>query len=293
MNVHIKPAFAVAEAGPTAAEIGQHAAPPCANCATILAGNYCHACGQAAHVHHSLLHLGEEVLHGILHFDTKAWRTIPMLVARPGQLTRRYIDGQRSRFVSPLGLFLFMVFLMFFVLSYTSAILDSGAAGQHARLVLSDAPAAHEAADGLDINDPHWKAAVTHALKNPELTIYKLKNTAYKYSFILVPISLPFLWLMFLRRRDITLYDHAVFSLYSLAFMSLLLSALALLECMGVEKTSLWLLMTVPPAHMFVHLRGTYGLGIKAALWRTMLLLCVAGSVFLLFLLLVMALSIH
>ena len=41
------------------------------------------------------------------------WRTLPMLAWRPGKLTRRYIDGQRARFVSPIALFLFSVFLLF------------------------------------------------------------------------------------------------------------------------------------------------------------------------------------
>ena len=124
----LEAAGAVVMAGLVASEIEGGKAPQpasaahganCANCQAPLGGAYCQACGQAAHIHHSLLHLAEEVVHGILHFDAKGWRTIPMLIFRPGQLTRRYIDGQRARFVSPLGLFLFMTFLMFFVFSFT------------------------------------------------------------------------------------------------------------------------------------------------------------------------------
>src|SRR3546814_17628486 len=36
-----------------------------------------------------------------------------MLLFRPGALTRRYVAGERARFVSPLALFLFLVFVMF------------------------------------------------------------------------------------------------------------------------------------------------------------------------------------
>ena len=53
----------------------------------------------------------------MFHFEGKVWRTLPMLVAHPGSLTRRYIDGERARFVSPLALFLFFVFLMFATIS--------------------------------------------------------------------------------------------------------------------------------------------------------------------------------
>ena len=79
----------------------------CLNCGTALAGPYCHACGQKAHVHRSLARLLPRFPAGVLNFEGKIWRTLPMLAWRPGELTRRYIDGERARFVSPIALFLF------------------------------------------------------------------------------------------------------------------------------------------------------------------------------------------
>ena len=87
----------------------------CLNCGTALTGSYCHACGQHAHVHRTLSAFGHDLLHGVFHFEGKVWTTIPALFLRPGGLTRRYIAGERARFVSPLALFLFAVFLMFAV----------------------------------------------------------------------------------------------------------------------------------------------------------------------------------
>jgi hypothetical protein len=92
----------------------------CLNCGTRLSGDFCHACGQGAHVHSSLTSIGHDILHGAFHFEGKIWRTLPMLVTRPGALTRRYIAGERARFVSPLALFLFCVFLMFAVMHATA-----------------------------------------------------------------------------------------------------------------------------------------------------------------------------
>ena len=59
-----------------------------------------------------------DLLHGALHFEGKTWHTLPLLALRPGELTRRYIDGERARFVSPMALFLFSVFLMFAVFQF-------------------------------------------------------------------------------------------------------------------------------------------------------------------------------
>ena len=58
----------------------------------------------------------------MFNFEGKIWRTLPMLAWRPGELTRRYIAGERARFVSPVALFLFTVFLMFAVLNFTGAL---------------------------------------------------------------------------------------------------------------------------------------------------------------------------
>ena len=346
----------------------------CRNCGAGVQGRFCHVCGQAAHIHRSLLHLGEELLHGLFHFDAKGWRTLPLLIARPGLLTRRYIDGQRARYVSPLALFLFMVFLMFFAASLTSTPPDLvGASGQVAEVrvdlerdmakaraavakaelglerararngdvadaqeTLTDAraelgalelaartvapamaaaasavaaaassAAASASAPGAEAaaRVPQWAqmlrerpvrtghpsvdAAVRRAADNPELTIYKLKNTAYKYSFMLVPISLPFLWLMFFWRRGIAMYDHAVFVLYSLSFMSLLFVALMGLGALHASTVIPWLASLAPPLHMAAQLRETYRLGLWGTVWRTLMLLVVSAVVFALFLLLI------
>src|ERR1043165_7226673 len=98
----------------------------CLNCGAQLDGAYCSACGQRAHLHRSLVHLGHDILHGVFHFEGKMWHTIPELFFHPGRLTRRYIDGERAKFVSPMALYLFTVFLMFAVFSFTaSSMLDS------------------------------------------------------------------------------------------------------------------------------------------------------------------------
>jgi len=91
----------------------------CLNCGAALTGPYCHQCGQHAQVHRTLRAFFHDFLHGVLHFEGKIWRTLPMLAWQPGELTRNYIDGQRARFVSPIALFLFSVFLMFAVIGLT------------------------------------------------------------------------------------------------------------------------------------------------------------------------------
>ena len=225
-----------------------------------------------------------EFLHGITHFDGKAWTTLPMLLFRPGRLIRSYIDGHRARYVAPVPLFLMVIFLMFFVLSFVSindtvgtanqgsgqaavasdkagiakaladidaGIIEAKARGDTAKLAELEAgrrlvtavgvPGANvsvtdKIADEIEASARSGKLKVntgvkaldakgSEALKNPRLVLYKLQTKAYKLSFLLVPMSLPWLWLVFLWKRGVGVYDHAIFALYSISFMSLLFIA--------------------------------------------------------------------
>ena len=284
----------------------------CLNCGTALTGPFCHECGQHAHVHRTLSAFFHDLLHGVFHFEGKLWNTLPLLALRPGELTRRYIDGQRARFVSPIALFLFSVFLMFAVVGLTSdsdfvsakaraSAITELSSEQHKLAILQQqrALASGPVASELDKQiagtksemltleavrdgkvDPQtfqiqskWlrlDRVLGKAAKNPELLFYKLKTNAYKFSWALIPISVPFVWLLFPFRRRYRLYDHTVFVTYSLCFMMLLLAACSLIGLASDGLASLgWF---VPPVHMYRQLRGTYGLTKGSAVWRTMLL---------------------
>src|SRR5690606_7581598 len=71
-------------------------------------------------------------------------------------------------------------------------------------------------------------ATLLKKMQNPDLALYKLQQTMYKFAFLLAPFSIPFMALLFLWRRGPTLYDHGVFVLYSLTFMAMLLMVMVL-----------------------------------------------------------------
>jgi len=128
---------------------------------------------------------------------------------------------------------------------------------------------------GFSLGNKKLDEKIQHKLENPELAIYKLQQTFYKFSFLLVPISIPFVALLFLWKRGFTLYDHGVFVLYSLTFMSLLIMVAAAMGRVGgvVGGVAFAAVPFVVPAHMFFQLKGAYGLRTFSALWRTFFLL--------------------
>lgn len=386
---------------------------PCVNCGAQLTGRYCANCGQPAFVHRSLWHLLQEALYNIFNFDTRAWRTLPLLIGRPGTLTRTFIEGKRARYVSPLALFLLCVFFMFFAFSFVhappgginlgddreSAVSDLSEAradlakaqseqtnaaahpdhnmpaGLQARLAqqqvnlaqaavhraeaqlaridrhvhhdaastlsggtVSTAPPATSSAvappapagtatssnprtvettvGGVHIAasdqvrapsvqvsgsppsraNQRWQDQISDAARdgtlkintgwpplnerlrqsalNPDLALYKIQDAAYKWSFLLVPISLPFIAFLFLFKRGITLFDHTVFALNSLSFASL--AFIAMVVTTQYEPTKFIgdsVIVFGLPVHTFFHLKGAYALKWWSALWRTFFIL--------------------
>ena len=336
-------ALAARAVEPHAGEAHGHGTALCLNCGTRLIGAHCHACGQSGHVHRTVGAIGHEIAHGVFHFEGKIWRTLPMLAFRPGDLTRRYVAGERARFVSPLALFLFTVFLMFATISAFGGEMSDTIVGpngaqsrkdlivqrEKVRAVLAREEAKRAAlvkagkpTDDQDNDIATLRAtiaglnAVTGAMPaksdefsftdmktgwerldhgiakanaNPGLAIYKLQSSAYKYGWILIPLSTPFLALLFLWRRRFGLYDHAIFVTYSLSFMMLLVIALIVAGALSLAEG--WIVMAallVPPIHMFVQLRGAYSLRKRSALWRTIALINFAAFVLTAFLVLLL-----
>ncbi|AOF99703.1 DUF3667 domain-containing protein [Blastomonas sp. RAC04] len=336
----------------------------CLNCRTVLTGPHCHQCGQAAHVHRSISAFWHDILHGVLHFDGKFWNTLPLLAWQPGHLTRRYIHGERAKFISPMALFLFSIFMMFAIFSYvgspnftgdstirnkegtrvigvsdwreemrkeiaqiepkiaaSTSELDKLSADDPGRAALTEkitdlkrevngltyategkarypealGPGGENMADMFNFNsevDTGFKAfdawinkLASKAKKNPELLLYKIQSNGYKFAWLLIPLSIPFVWLATLGKRGHRFYDHAVFTTYSIAFMSLLFIVVTLsVKFSIVPGIVIPAALFYAPFHMYRQLRHAYGTSRIGGMFRLALLLTCTTIVVTLFL---------
>ena len=269
-------------------------------------------------------------MHGVLHLDGKLWATLPLLAFKPGNLTRRYVAGERAKFVSPMSMFLFTVFAMFAVFQMVgiSAPTDFGKGvmdnfsvdSEFQREIQQQITTLEKERDGLpkgntrrqgidaeiavlskmisaepettvvgrakikldDKNtiiveqrtmDVFGSGVIKKWQQNPSLMLYKLQSNGYKFSRLLIPLSVPFLWLLFARRRQFKAYDHAVFVTYSLSFMSLLFIVMSIMSVTPVGGEWAFLLLVIgAPLHLYKQLRYAYGLTRFSAMWRFLVL---------------------
>lgn len=307
----------------------------CLNCGAPLQGDFCYNCGQKGHIHRTLGGLLHDIVHGVLHLDGKFWNTLPLLVWKPGKLTRDYIDGKRARYISPIAFYLFTVVAMFALVvsigdldnadikitadasdietieeaERTLADLDADIAELEAQdfpgvagaitgiraqreatrerllelggTVSDNADVATDGdAGGVRMSGPRsadyegtWYEGIAEgfdrATDNPALFLYKVQTTSYKLSWLLIPLSLPFMFLLFPFSKKFRMYDHAVFVTYSISFMMLMVIVVGLIAKLVEPDLAIVVAIFYAPFHIYRQLKGTYGLGRLSALLRT------------------------
>ena len=92
----------------------------CANCGSAIEGNFCASCGQATQLHvPSIVEFVHEFIGHHVALEGKLWKTLALLLCRPGRLTGEYIVGRRVRYIAPLRLYLTLSVLFFALLKFT------------------------------------------------------------------------------------------------------------------------------------------------------------------------------
>lgn len=91
---------------------------PCPNCSELLWGQYCANCGQRARARMiTFWELLKDAGDLVASLDSRLWRTLGLLMFRPGRLTQDYLQGRRARYVPPARLFIAASIVFFFVAS--------------------------------------------------------------------------------------------------------------------------------------------------------------------------------
>lgn len=105
-------------------KVSKEALKKCRNCNNSLPEEaaFCPACGQATHGEEDMLSFFKHFLNDYFTFDSKIFRSIRPLFAKPGFLTLEYLAGRRVSYIPPLRLFIFSSIIFFLLLS----VLDQG-----------------------------------------------------------------------------------------------------------------------------------------------------------------------
>ncbi|MEW7848078.1 DUF3667 domain-containing protein [Massilia aurea] len=255
----------------------QHASGVCKNCSAATSGNYCHQCGQAAHLH---VPTAREFLHEfIAHYvalEGALWKSLGGLIFKPGFLTCEYIEGRRVRYLQPLRLYLTFSIIFFALFKFSGmAVINLGDDRPTAVVVVTedDAAKARRMVAGTPEHAGEFKRSIApivsgvgsmnatlgqkvqHFLDLPRREQEAaLKQAFFSYTpyavFGLMPVFALYLRILYVRtgRRY---GEHFLFGLHTNAFAFLMFSVLLLippsLDFLELPL-SLWLMFYLPLA---------------------------------------------
>lgn len=283
---------------------------PCRNCGESVEQRHCPRCGQlAASYHRPFFALIAESISDSMALDGRVARTLPLLLFRPGVLTKRYVSGRRARYVPPFRLFLLSSLLFYFV---SFAFLEQadwlriGASLDRAPTLSIEERSELEELGILRKNAARTPAApadvtaqensqnqteqlgaierpvpaveneaeehIRRVTQNPRLFLATVKTWAPRLSLLFVPLTMLVLALMYFWRRRVYVYDHAIHALHLHSWIYLVAtSAIGLGAFIGAGEAALVFLLILP-VYVFFSLRAAYGSGIVSSLARTLLL---------------------
>ncbi|RYG20574.1 MAG: DUF3667 domain-containing protein [Chitinophagaceae bacterium] len=89
----------------------------CISCGNLITANYCSTCGEKRLKAHDfeLKHFIEETFEGFTHFDNKFFKSVWLLISKPGLLSVDFCKGKRVHYMRPFALFFVCNILFFFV----------------------------------------------------------------------------------------------------------------------------------------------------------------------------------
>jgi hypothetical protein len=251
----------------------------CANCGALLNGPFCQSCGQKASIHLGLGHVLHEVGHEFLHVDGKIFQTIKVLVTRPGALTKDFIEGRRTCYVTPLRLYLTFSLLFFFLV----AVLPGGAASFMNITVSEGQGSGWTFSAGASPRKPQQAAEPAgYADKRQEIADRFIHNLP-RAIFALMPAA-ALITLAFYRIRQPFFVAHLYYSIHLHAFVFLMLAVSVLLSRAGPIGDTLAFAAVVGifPYH-FVAMRRFFDEPWRKTWWKgtlvTLIYLAILGGV--------------
>ena len=255
----------------------------CKNCGAELHGKYCSVCGQFAIVANKMFR--DSVIsyfENNYSFDNKLWKTLGYLIAKPGFLSKEFMNGRIVRYVHPFKLYFFSSILLFGIVVGFSRTHDAqmdnrvivdttefrGAAKKIAVLTdslknskslsITDKRQIRKEIDSLkgngivqiDINSPIHESSFERKLLNnlSSKTVKELESKFYSNLSLAVLVLMPIfalLLLLFYRRKERYYTAHLIHSIHIHVVLFMAISLAALSSRVLSEKHSIagWIML--------------------------------------------------
>jgi hypothetical protein len=185
----------------------------------------------------------------LTHFDGKLWKTVKLLLFKPGSLTKLYVEGKRASYIHPIRMYIFVSAVFFLFMFTGEAPVKPEGAGSKANTSKDFASGLQEGLE-LDIDNDtvnyktiaaynaaqqklpsskkdNWLDAELKKkgielnekyggdnLKIGKALIEKFENYFSRMLYISLPIFAFFIWVLYRRNKNHFFVDHIIFSIH-------------------------------------------------------------------------------
>lgn len=223
----------------------------CLNCQHVVEKKYCGNCGQEnTESRKTFHHLFTHFIEDLVHYDSGFWKTIRILLTKPGFLSTEYLAGKRKSYVPPVKMYIFINFLTFFLMSIlvaTNQPFEEKPANVNQAVKLNLPPEKDnifgyesiEALDAAQVSKPekeklnkveYWmmkRFIVLDQTYTKKQFVAKLAEgfiaNIPKVLFLYMPFFAFCLWIFHNKKRWYY-FEHGIFTLHYFSFMLLTLS---------------------------------------------------------------------
>ena len=222
----------------------------CLNCGTEVAGRFCQQCGQEnVEVKESFFQLLIHFVEDLTHFDGKLWKTLKLLLFKPGSLTQLYIDGKRASYIHPIRMYLF-ISAVFFLFMFTGEVPEKPVKIGSKTTQAKDFASGFQEGLNIDLDEDtvkfktiaeynasqqklpdskrdNWLDAVIKKkgieinekyngdkFKIGKALIEKFEHYFSRMLYISLPIFAFFIWVLYRRNKNHYFVDHLIFSIH-------------------------------------------------------------------------------
>jgi len=222
----------------------------CLNCGTEVAGRFCQQCGQEnVEVKESFFQLLVHFVEDLTHFDGKLWKTLKLLLFKPGSLTKLYIEGKRASYIHPIRMYLF-ISAVFFLFMFTGEVPEKPEKIGTKTNQAKDFASGFQEGLNIDLDEDtvnfktiaeynasqqklpeskrdNWIDAVIKKkgieinekyngdkLKIGKALIEKFEHYFSRMLYISLPIFAFFIWVLYRRNKNHYFVDHVIFSIH-------------------------------------------------------------------------------
>jgi uncharacterized protein DUF3667 len=260
----------------------------CPNCENEFSAsnNYCPYCGQVNKPQRlGFKFIITDLLSANFNLDSKIVITLKLLILSPAGLTREFFLGRRTKYLSPIRLYLLISFIYFFVLSLDPE--DSNnLVKTNDNIITSDSVENisglinYSENDTLD-NDSKGTSYLKNNLMgkvkrlNSEAGKLMFKQLFQKYTsvgmFILIPLTAFLFFILFF--SGTYYFQHLVFSFHLQSLIFLLFTLFNILEWFSDSDILLYIEWLMFLFIVFIWIRGYYQKDFLKTIWKLILFL--------------------